>query len=237
MTDRSPPELKLNPYAKVETWTIGNEQNKVFVVDNAALNPEELVEFAVSQTRFIDPSNNGSLYPGFNAALPPNYISMLISALGRPLAEVFGLRMRPDAFGFYGLAQTPFEAMKPAQAMPHTDTIKQGGFACVHYLCDEGFAGTGFYRHKQTGYETISPARDSFFRKARTAELAERVGHSNAAILSDCYDEIGYSEARFNRLVLYRATILHGMLRPCAKPLSSDPKQGRLTANAFINTR
>lgn len=234
MTTALPP-VTLNRDAHIEMWKIGHEEQPVFIVDDALVEPEALVEFAQA-SGFVSPAE-GSYYPGLNALLPANYLPTILAALQRPMIELYdmGAYMPPPAFGFFGLATLPPETMAVRQALPHTDTHRANSLACVHFLGGVQFGGTAFYRHKATGFEVLTPIRSHPFTQTRTKELAEREGQPPAA-LHDLYEETAYIESKFNRLILYRAASLHSAKLENTTGLSNDPRTGRLTANLFINT-
>ncbi|MBW8880098.1 MAG: hypothetical protein JF615_01370 [Asticcacaulis sp.] len=229
------PGLALNPKARIEVRRIGREQQPVFIVDQALVDADAMVEFACSDGAFAPPAP-GSLYPGRIAQLPSNYLPDILSALRRPLQSVFGYAPGPSlpAFGFYGLTTLPPAAMEPEQVIPHADAIHPHAYATVHFLraCDYG--GTAFFRHRATGLEVVTPANVEACNRTRTAELEAHAGRPYAE-LQALYEEIAYIEPVFNRLILYRASQLHSAKLTDAGTLPDDPRTGRLTANLFFN--
>lgn len=234
MTALVPPPFDLNLTPHIEVWTLDGGQ-PVFVVDDALKDPETFVDYAASQPFQAPPAN--SRYPGLVARIPDSYRNLVLEVLRRPMVQVFGMPadLRPPSFGFFGLATVPSSQMAPAQIAPHTDAHRANSFATVHYLCNDSFGGTAFYRHKVTGLEVITPLLSDKFSRARRQELAGCEGQSPKAI-RDLYEEIGYVEAKFNRLILYRSGLLHSARMGDSEVLSADPRMGRLTANLFFNT-
>ncbi len=236
MTDTGSLDISLNSEARIDIKRIGNEGSAVFIVDNALSHPEVLVEYAMTVAEFGAPPEN-SRYPGLVATLPDAYRDTVLGALRAPMVELFN--MNPDfrfaSYGFFGLATVPHERMAARQAAPHIDSHKMASFASVHYLSGAQFGGTSFYRHKATGFEVITPIRSDKFRHVRQEELAQRDGQPVAAVEA-FYEEIAYVEPVFNRLVFYRAGQLHCARMTNETGLTSDPRNGRLTANLFANT-
>ena len=118
--------------------------------------------------------------------------------------------------------------------MPHFDATSAGQIAVLHYLCDASHGGTAFYRHRSTGFETITPERLQPYIATLSAEL-ERTPPPQAYVTGDTplFEQIGAVEARFDRAVIYPSRLLHsGDIRPSS--LSLDPRRGRLTANSFL---
>lgn len=118
--------------------------------------------------------------------------------------------------------------------MPHVDTTNVLQFAILHYLCDERFGGTGFYRHRATGYEVITPDRAGHFAAAREREMALVGDGGYIAEDTPLYEQVGAVAAAFDRLIVYRSCLLHSGLVGDPSLLSADPRAGRLTANIFL---
>ncbi|HEY5810363.1 MAG TPA: DUF6445 family protein, partial [Povalibacter sp.] len=171
-----------------------------------------------------------------NAALPEAYYQTVVTALRGPLEAAFGLSRAAylKYFGFYALATTNVTAAQPIQKIPHHDSPDPQRLAMVHYLCRGAFGGTGFFRHKATGFESIDASRQETYVTAAAAELAQSASAASYAGPGTAnYEMIGHTEAIFDRLIVYRSHVLHSALLG-SDPGSSDPAQGRLTANGFI---
>jgi len=231
MTDIALPALELNPRPVFERLTIGND-NVVLVVDDALLNPEILVTYA--ERALFGPPPPKSFYPGLVTSLPSEYLQLMLREMRQTMAQLFGMNPSSPAptYGFFGLATVATGDFTPAQRAPHTDSFRLNSFASVHYLSHKAFGGTAFYRHKATGCELVTPIRSEKYMRTRRQELAEQP----ASPIEALYDEIGYVEAKFNRLLFYRAGQLHRSRLNSNAPLTTDPKTGRLTANLFFNT-
>lgn len=226
-----PPQF--NPAPSVRTLRVGTEQSPVLVVDNALLNTEALVARA-HRTEFAPPKN--TYYPGLNAPLDDTMILGTVEVLRTALAQVFGLPadMRLTCTGYYGLMCTPPNELSLAQVVPHTDTFFADTLAILLYLCPPGFEGTAFYRHKATGFETLSEDRKAAYGAAieRERPVQAQMPPAYAASGEPFFEQIGQVEAVLNRLVVYRSNLFHSAL--AGGLLSSDPALGRLTANIFV---
>ena len=161
----------------------------------------------------------------------------MVTALRGPIEAAFGLR--GDAylkyFGFFALATTPVREAQPIQKIPHHDSPDPERLAMVHYLCRGDHGGTGFFRHKATGFESVGPDRHAAYVDIAHAQLAARGVGAAAYAGADMadYELIGQADCVFNRLILYRNHVLHSaLLGPEAA--GADPGRGRLTANGFI---
>ena len=228
------PDLALNLKARIEVLKIGHAQQPVFIVDQALVDADAMVEFASTRATFGPPPT--SYYPGLVAALPVNYMPDILTALRRPMERVFGNAIPPfSQFGFYGLATIPHSAMSPGQLIPHADAVHPHAFATVHFLSRTDLGGTAFYRHKATGLEVVTPSQGEASYRIRQAELEAHQDRPQAE-LQALYEEIAYIEPVFNRLILYRASQLHSAKMTGVDVLPPDPRTGRLTANLFVNT-
>jgi hypothetical protein len=213
---------------------IGIEAQPLLIVDNVLAEPEAMVACASSAQLYVPPHTN---YPGFNANLPESYYRAVLHALRQPLEIAFGLPPRAylEYFGFFGLSTRPAAEATLAQRFPHVDCDDPRRLAMVHYLCGEGFGGTGFFRQQATGFLSVDQARARPYVEAVMLERkqAESSPPAFPGEGMSHYDLIAKTEAVFNRLIVYRSHVLHApLLGPDGA--SADPRSGRLTANGFI---
>ncbi|RZI98605.1 MAG: hypothetical protein EOP39_26880 [Rubrivivax sp.] len=177
-------------------------------------------------------------YPGVRAPVPMAY-SESLTALLDPLIKVnFGVpeslpvKKTPCVFSLTTVA--PHE-LGPLQRVPHFDASTPHYMAVLLYLCDDRHGGTAFYRHRATGLQQITADnRDRY-----GAAIYDQVDRHPAPLRyfddSDAHFELlGVMPARFNRLVVYRGSLLHSaIVNP--QRLGSDPRTGRLTVNTFYD--
>lgn len=216
---------------------LGREGEPLLVFDGVMEHPQALVELAVERARFSEDSAGHRLYPGLGAPAPAEYVNALAGALDRPLRRVFGLDglRQIGATSRLSLVTKRPEDLEPLQCVPHIDTTDALQFALLHYLCGENFGGTGFFRHRQTGFETITADRAGRFAEVRGREMAG-AGSAGGYISGDTlhYEKTGQIDVKFDRLVVYRSCLLHSGMIPHPQALSADPRLGRLTANIFV---
>lgn len=229
--------LRLGSGIKVQFRQIGVERQPLLVVDSVLDDPEAMIEAARSAAFYQPPHTN---YPGLNAPLPESYYRTVVTALRGPIEAAFGLsrEVYVKYFGFFGPATTGALDAAPVQKIPHHDGPDPGRLAMVHYLCREPFAGTGFFRHRATGYESVDATRQAAYVAAAQAELAELAEADDASTVyagrdMSNYEMIGEAELVFNRLIVYRNHVLHSALLGLGAG-GADPLKGRLTANGFI---
>ena len=101
--------------------------------------------------------------------LPPDYMPGIRPVLSEILREVFGFRRGARVLGAnFAIVTTPPAALTLEQRLPHVDALDPGRMAIVHYLSPDDTDGTAFYRHRTTGFETITAARSAaYFRRAQ----------------------------------------------------------------------
>ncbi|MBR0552536.1 DUF6445 family protein [Stakelama marina] len=232
-------DLSLSDAPDIGIAHVGSERQPVVRIDGVMRDAHELVRFACDNGGFAD--DMAGLYPGSRAPLPLAYADSVVRRLDPLIRETFALGsvklVKADCV--YSLATSPPAALVPFQRIPHIDTTHPLHFAVLHFLCDERFGGTGFYRQRETGYETISADRERAWEIARNRQFA-RGSESPAAYIGDSndwYERIALCEARFDRMLVYRSNALHSGHIPDPALLSGGPARGRLTANIFIGYR
>lgn len=177
-------------------------------------------------------------YPGLRAPAPPAY-SERLTALLDPLIrinfdvpQVLALKKTPCAFSLTTVAP---EALGPLQRVPHFDASAPHHFAALLYLCDETHGGTAFYRHRATGLQQITADTREHYGETLGAELDRQPAPPRYFGESDArFELLGVMRARFNRLVIYRGSLLHTAIVNTRR-LSADPRAGRLTVNSFYD--
>ena len=96
-------------------------------------------------------------------------------------------------------------------------------------------SGTAFYRHRTTGIERVTPANVNRFVAVANAESKKLPADSGYVHGSDnFYEQIGAVEAVPDRMIIYHGSLLHSGIIPAGMSFSSDPRDGRLTANFFL---
>ncbi len=232
-------DFPLSSRCEVALQRIGLEQEPVLVLDGMMRDPGALIDYAAREVAFAPVWSPEGGYPGLRAPAPLNYVGTLVRALSPMIERAFGLSAVKLARAEcnFSLVTLPPEKLAPLQRIPHADTVDPLQFAVLHYLCDARCGGTAFYRHRATGFETLTPEREILFQQLRDEELKD-VARS-AYIVGDTphYEQTAAFEAAMGRIIVYRSRTLHsGQIRP-GTPLHEDPRRGRLTANIFINYR
>lgn len=221
------------------TEFVGNEHSPVLIIDGFSDQPEALVDYAATKCSFQQVKNK--YYPGVRARAPTSYIETVVGRTDAPIREAFGLRGRTLAgadFDF-SMVTTPPSELQFLQLLPHFDATDLYQIAVLHYLCTEDKGGTSFYRHRSTGYETITLERRDSFLKALDGDLKASGTPEQAYIDGDTkiFERIGGMSAAFNRLIVYRSAVLHSGDIPKDFCFAQDVRAGRLTLNTFLYYR
>ncbi|RPF72187.1 DUF6445 family protein [Aurantiacibacter spongiae] len=225
------------PEADVAVHRMGEEGEPLVVIDNFSGLTERFLEGGRAAT--YRPA--GASYPGLRSPVDPSYLDLRRELMMQLMGRVFGIRrgIGCEAASF-SLVTLPPESLAPLQRIPHHDHDLKGDgsqvIAVMHYLLGPESGGTAFYRHRRTGFETITPARFPAFGEALEQDARE-YGEPPARYFygdDERYELIAEVEARPDRLILYRGRTLHSGVIPDARALSDDPAKGRLTVNMFL---
>lgn len=230
--------IEINPAMEVSIRRVGNEKTPIIIIDQVLTESRSLREYASRSAQFE--SDNVSVYPGIRAQLPKRYtdlIQQLLCPLFRQHYAVPEALEYSPTMAYFSLLTTPVNELGMLQRMPHFDSVKKSNFALVHYLNEGQFGGTGFFRHRPTGFENIADHRyNSFLFAAKTFIKNNGQPPIKYIDASDAhYELIERVEYKPNRLVAYPGTLLHSGLVQADMDIGADPASGRLTANLFID--
>lgn len=224
----TPPELTVHH--------IGHEREPVVVIDHFAPDPASLRAAAIAAS--FDTA--GEHYPGIRAAVPPGYLPAIRPILGRAFREVFSVEQAVSILDVrFAIVTVPPDTLTVEQRLPHVDALEPGRLALVHFLGEGDEDGTGFYRHRSTGFETIDGARSASYFAALNADLRRHGAPPPGYLSGDTpiFERIARFEGRPNRALVYRGRLLHcGDITP-GRTLSADPGAGRLTVTGFFAGR
>jgi Family of unknown function (DUF6445) len=211
----------------------GLERQPVMVIDDFVADPNALIDDA-SMLGFAP---IGPYYPGVRAVVPPALVRRMLSTWEEAIAQVFDLAGPPSVIeAYYSLVTTPPSSLAPIQRLPHFDSVDPGRIAVLHYLSPKELGGTAFFRHRATGYESVSATRQSEYTQALEKDVKVH-GLPAATYISgdtDIFEQVAHYDARFNRTIIYRGNTLHCADIPRGTPLPADPAIGRLTMNIFL---
>jgi hypothetical protein len=231
-----PHDFSSNEPLSVETLHAGQERQPVLLVDNYARDPEGVVNYAATEAHF---GPSPALYPGIIARVPDAYCEAMLNVLGEKIGETFDVKPESAYLTncFFALTTYPPQQLHYRQRIPHVDEYGAGVIAMVHYLCASSQGGTALYRHRATGYESLTKEQHQHMQGLIAQEVASQgpfpptyVGTENPF-----FEQTLCMDARFNRLVIYRGSILHSMVVGADTKLDPNPRVGRLTINTFLS--
>jgi len=218
--------------------TIGEHQ--ALIIDDFLADPKALVELA-SQSQYQPYPNFDSKkgYPGIRAQAPADYSSTITALLEPVIKANLGvpehLQLRKSMCTFSLTTMAPGE-LGPLQRTPHFDASSPHHIAVLLYLCDERHGGTGFYRHNATGLQQITEDTREHYLDVYYEEINARLPPQRYFDKSsEQFTFLGMIPAKFNRMVIYRGSLLHSACVNPAISLDSDPRKGRLTVNTFYD--
>ncbi len=209
----------------------GAEGEPIVTIDDFATDPKALI----AQAAGLPFARISPYYPGLRALIAPDTSAALLSALQPLCRSAFGCAPGLEC-AFYSLVTTPCDQLAPIQRLPHYDGMEPDRLALIVYLCAPRLGGTSFYRHRSTGYETVSPERFAAYRDALHADV-QRHGLPPAGYIAadtPLFERLASPGPGFNRALLYRGRNLHsGDIAP-GFACDPDPATGRLTITAFM---
>jgi len=212
---------------------IGAGQQPVIVIDDFVEAPEKLRAAAEAS----DYQVMGRHYPGVRAEVAMADVDAFLAPIQGLIAETFGFDgpSRVISAG-YSIVTTRPADLTPIQRLPHFDGLERERVALLHYLNGQDQGGTAFYRHRSTGFETITAERHAAYDAALHREVAQHGVPAPGYIAGDTalYERIARFEARPNRALIYRGHLLHCADLPENLDFTPDPKTARLTVNTFL---
>jgi Family of unknown function (DUF6445) len=211
----------------------GTEQQPVLVIDNFVADPEMMIEDAA----MLAYQPMGPHYPGLRANVPSALVNRFMQDISGMISEVFNLAGQPDLIeSLYSIVTKQPADLKPIQRLPHFDSVEPGRIAVLHYLARSEAGGTAFYRHRTTGFESVSADQLASYTAALENDVALHGVPPADYIAGDTpiFEQIAHYEARFNRAIIYRGNTLHCAHIPSGMALPASPQTGRLTVNTFL---
>jgi hypothetical protein len=230
-------ESSINDNIEFQIQEIGNEKTKIIVIDGFSRSPNNLIDYVTSEGKFICHEREENFYPGVICPSDPSYTNDLYKTLKPIIKKVYKLPVAYPKSLESSFAMVTFDPseLNQNQKIPHYDSVSSGQLAVLLYLCEPPFEGTAFYRHIETGYETITRERkENYWSLAEPKLASDYYSDTYANNGNTEYEKIGDIAVKFNRLIIYPSKLLHSsMINP--EHLSSDPLKGRLTLRTFIN--
>jgi len=216
-----------------EILRFGNEGHPVVVIDDFHPDPDALRDRAICLS-YTAPNY---AYPGLRAPFDPNYMAPAMAGLQQVLAGVFGLSkgvvLRECCAS---IVTTLPQDLSESQSIPHSDGSDPKQMALLHYIDSPDKGGTAFYRHIETGFESVTPDREVAYDAALNRQRDKGELPTGAYKTQSCraFEKIGGVDGKYNRMVIYHGNGLHsGQINP-DNDFCDDPSRARLTINTFL---
>jgi len=196
---------------------------------------------AIAETLAPFPELQGNYYPGRRRLIGSDegpasqYVEDVCRESAQFIAGAFDIESFALLEASFSLVTTrPSELSRPQRA-PHFDSPDPKHFALLHYLSVPASSGTAFYRHRATGIERVTEGNIAQFVTTAERDAALLAADSGYISGSDqFFEQVEAIEAVPDRLLIYQGGLLHSGIIPPAMSFSSDPREGRLTANLFV---
>lgn len=213
--------------------TFGSQKHDLVCVDNFMNAPEAAIHTASLQNfAKVTPQ-----YPGIRAPIPQTAALTWLGMLAPMLDQEFGTAAKGwEIQAWFSLVTARPDQLVPMQRFPHVDGTNSDQLAMMLYLHRTDNGGTGFFRHRSSGFEALTDADYPSYRAALEQDVRAH-GLPQPAYVTDgapFFDIIHASDGGFNQAVFYRGNLLHSGLIHDPGQLSPDPAKGRLTINAFF---
>ena len=211
---------------------VGNARAPVVVIEGAWPDAHALVDIAAART---DYSVRSLYYPGVRSSAPPEYAHATVANLRELIRATFDLTGEiVITESTFSLVATPADKLVPFQRVPHFDSADPSRIAVLHYLSDLG--GTSFYRHRSTGTEIVTASEQERYMRTVNAEVKDGGMPPAQYVDGDTplFERIARYDAVFNRMLVYRGSMLHSVNVPPGFVPDLNPRTGRLSLNTFL---
>lgn len=221
-----------------ELRRIGESQSPVVVIDEFSGELGPILEIAGALAPYPP---HGNYYPGLRRVITradeaaDAYVVETCERAAQFIAGAFDVDRFDLLEASFSMVTTDPAELSPAQRAPHFDTTDQKHLALLHYLRVPPGSGTAFYRQRSTGIERVTEANvEQFVRIAKTDAARLRADSGYIQGSDDFFEQVGAIEAVPDRLIIYQGSLLHSGIIPPGMGFSADPREGRLTANLFV---
>jgi hypothetical protein len=226
---------------KPEVRHFGKSLTPVVVIDDFSGSLDHILEIADELAPYPRHTN---YYPGlrriFTAAdaAANVYVEETCERAAQFIAEAFDIDHFDLVEASFSMVTLKPTELTPPQRAPHFDTTDQNDLALLHFLRAPPNSGTAFFRQRATGIERVTEFNVSSYVPVAEVQIPQMPSDSGYFHGSDeFYEQIGAVEAVPDRMIIFQGSLLHSGIVPADMPLTSDPRQGRLTANIFVRGR
>jgi hypothetical protein len=222
-----------------ELRRVGALQSPVVVIDEFTGDAEAVARFADALAPY--PFSHDGYYPGVRQLIRREdkdadaYVERLCNEAAQFIAGAFEFDSFDLVEASFSMVTTDPGRLAEPQRMPHFDSTDPKYLALLHYLRVPEGTGTAFYRQRSTGIEVVTDYNCAEFLRVAQAEVKQMppdAGYIHGS--NHFFEQVGAVEAVPDRLVIYQGNTLHSGIIPPGMNFSTDPREGRLTANIFV---
>ena len=241
---------KLDRAGKVEVLQPGLEKAPVIIISGALANVAELVAYA-DEKGLATFAKGRALYPGVCLSTPEAYRQFIFREVMPIIADVYQQPQQAlnTLNSDFSIVNESPDGLQKQQRLPHCDGPNPRDIAMIHYLCDKSFGGTSLYRHRATGYEYVTAARQKAYYGKLNQETGDDYQTEYAGYIdgsSTLFERYFSCSAALDKLFIYPCPVLHSGNIPARyiEAISSDgdsnevamakPSQRRLTITNFL---
>ncbi|WP_033095546.1 DUF6445 family protein [Colwellia psychrerythraea] len=231
--------IKVNPDYSLQKLSIPGTSLHVLVIDEFLFNTDAVTHFAHNIAYFKPMFADNTLFPGMRDKMPMPYTRLL-----KHFFETFILPdTRPESCyqtSFYSsllsLVTCEPSLLTVNQKMPHVDSCHNDDYAFVHYLSSQELGGTSFYCYKPKKLVQFQQEHKSVLPEI-VAKVTDSQGDHDGYITesTSLFEKILTIDAKFNRLVIYPANVLHSANLASSNNYCGDLNQGRLSISSFAS--
>jgi hypothetical protein len=229
-----------NPAPRVQTVPI-HGRHVCYVIDDALLDPDALVELAAAQSgAFTEAGHNA--YPGPELRMPGAFSAQLDAFFATHVRRAFDVRRTERMYSRLAITATPPSQLSPSQSICHVDRLsvdpRHRIVASVLYLFrDARLGGTSFYAPRYPPDVILPLIEDA--ERLDAARFRARYGIETGYMTASniWFEKLQTVPARFNRIIFYEGMVFHSGEIAHPELLSRDPRVGRLSLNGFFTCR
>jgi hypothetical protein len=231
--------IKVNPDYKLQRVPIPGTSLHAFVIDKFIFNMDAVLHFALNIAYFKPMFSDNTLFPGMRDKMPMPYTRLLkcfFEKLILPELKVQSSYQSNFHSSLLSLVTCPPSDLAVNQKMPHVDSCNSNDYAFVHYLSSQSHGGTSFYCYKPKQLIELKSEHKPVLTEMITKVSYSPEEHSSYITSStSIFEKILTVEAKFNRLVIYPANVLHSANLASKKSYCGDMNQGRLSISSFAS--
>jgi hypothetical protein len=229
-----------NPSPTIRVLPI-TPQHDCYVVDDALLEPERWVDYAVAHRAEFRLTGHNA-FPGPEFRMPDAISADLDGFLAQHIRGLLGARRTVRMYSRLSLVTREPRALEPRQWICHRDRFDVPPEECVgasvlYLFRDEGLGGTNFFVPRRTAFETDVLVHESgtLAPEAFARKYGIEPGYLNES--NAWFERVLSVPPRWNRAIFYDGSLFHCSHIPAPERLDEDPRRGRLTLNGFFTCR